>query len=232
MTIYTGTSGFSYKEWKGSFYPEKLPAGDMLAYYAQRLPAVEINNTFYRMPKQEILAGWAESVPETFRFVLKASRRITHMQRLKDTDENVAYLVEQASALGDKLGPLLFQLPPFLKADVERLQTFMTSLPTAVHAAMEFRNPSWFCEEVFDTLRAHNVALCLADTGAEDDAPWTVTADWGYLRLRQASYDNDALDSWAERIASAGWRDTFVFFKHEDEGAGPRMATAFGERFT
>lgn len=230
-TLYVGTSGFAYKEWKGSFYPPKLPNAEMLSYYAERLPAVEINNTFYRMPRREMLSGWADRVPEGFRFVLKASRRITHMQRLKDAGENVQFLLSQAAVLGDRLGPLLFQLPPFLKKDVERLAAFLPLIPKNRRAAFEFRNVTWFEDDVFALLREHNAALCFADTGGADDAPWTPTADWGYLRLRREAYGPNDLREYAQRIEREAWEDAFVFFKHEGEGAGPRLAVEFRQLF-
>ncbi len=223
MRILAGTSGFSYKEWKGEFYPEKLKNADMLEYYASKLPAVEINNTFYRMPKAEVIESWAEKVPEGFRFVLKASRRITHFKRLKGTEEETAYVVETARVLGSRLGALLFQLPPNFKKDLERLEVFLKILPRDVRAALEFRHDSWFDAEVFEVLRTHNRALCLADT--DEKSPEIVaTADWGYLRLRRADYSAKALRAWLETIGEQGWSECFVFFKHEDEAGGPRMA--------
>jgi uncharacterized protein YecE (DUF72 family) len=230
MTIRAGTSGFSYKEWKGSFYPEDLPAARMLEFYASRLPAVEINNTFYRMPKSSMLAAWNEAVPDDFRFFLKASRRITHFKRLKDTGEEVAYLVSQAGALGPKLGGILYQLPPNMKKDLDRLETFLAELPTAPRAAFEFRHASWFEEEVFAALRDENCALCVADPAPLEEALPVATADWGYLRLRREAYSPSELAGWREWIEAQGWSEAFVFFKHEDEGTGPRLAARFGPR--
>jgi uncharacterized protein YecE (DUF72 family) len=227
--LLAGTSGFSYKEWKGPFYPEDLAASDMLAYYAERLPAVEINNTFYRMPKREVLASWAESVPARFRFSIKASRRITHFKRLKECGEEVAYLASQLEALGERLGVVLFQLPPQLALDLDRLKAFLTVLPEGLPAAFEFRHASWFDNAVLDTLREHGAALCVADTEEGVDAPLAATADWGYVRLRRPDYDDSDLAGWAERLDGLGWSRAFVFFKHEDEGAGPRMAGRFLE---
>jgi uncharacterized protein YecE (DUF72 family) len=226
MKLSVGTSGFSYKEWKGSFYPEKIAAKEMLRYYGERLTAVEINNTFYRMPKASLLETWAEQVPENFRFSLKASRRITHFKRLKDAGEETEYLLRTAAVLGDRLGVILFQLPPHLKKDLPRLEAFLDLLPDDTRATFEFRHPTWLEEDVFERLRGHNCALCLADTD-ESDVAFVSTADWGYLRLRRSAYDESALVNWADRITSASWKDTFVFFKHEDEGAGPRLAEEF-----
>ena len=225
----TGTSGFSYKEWKGSFYPEKLPATRMLEYYSRRLGSVEINNTFYRMPRAEMLEKWASQVPDDFAFVLKANRRITHMKRLKDAGEPVEYLVRTATgALGDRLGPILFQLPPYLRADLGRLRDFLAVLPDGVRAAFEFRHDSWFTDEVYQALADRGAALVTADTG-DGDAPVVETAPFGYARLRRPGYGEEELRGWAAALARPSWTDVFVFFKHEDEGAGPRMAADFRE---
>ena len=235
VRLLAGASGFAYKPWKGPFYPADLPDAGMLAYYAERLPTVEINNTFYRLPKAEMLAGWAEQTPETFRFVLKASRRITHIQRLKEVGELVDYFLTTAGTLGERLGPLLFQLPPHMKKDLERLRIFLELVPQARRVALEFRNASWFEDDVYDLLRAHDTALCIAETGSEDGkdddedggsepAPLTATASWGYLRLRRDDYTDADLRSWAARIAAQPWSDAYVFFKHEDEGAAPKLA--------
>ncbi|MDE2795758.1 MAG: DUF72 domain-containing protein [Gemmatimonadota bacterium] len=225
--LWTGTSGFSYKEWKGSFYPDKLPANRMLEYYSRRLSSVEINNTFYRLPRAEMLERWASQVPEDFAFVLKASRRITHMKRLKDAGDPLDYLVRTAvGALGDRLGPILFQLPPYLRADVPRLRDFLAIVPDVVRAAFEFRHESWFSDDVYRALADHSAALVTADTG-EDEAPVVETASFGYARLRRPGYDEGELEAWAAALARPEWSDVFVFFKHEDEGAGPRMAAGF-----
>ena len=231
VRLLAGASGFAYKPWKGPFYPAGLPDAGMLAFYAARLPAVEINNTFYRLPKADVLAGWAEQTPESFRFVLKASRRITHIQRLKEVGELVDYLFQTAATLGDRLGPLLFQLPPHMKKDLDRLRVFLERVPKGRRVALEFRNASWFEDDVFELLRAHDAALCVAETGGEDDAdegsepvPLIATASWGYLRLRRDDYADADLRAWAERIAAQPWSDAYVFFKHEDEGAAPRLA--------
>ena len=231
MELWTGTSGYSYKEWKGSFYPEKLAAKDMLAHYAERLPSVEINSTFYRLPKVSVLESWAEQVPDRFRFVIKASRRITHLKRLNDVQDETEYLLSAVRALGDRLGAVLYQLPPNLRKDLPRLEAFLALLTDDTPAAFEFRHPSWYDDEILDCLREHDCALCLADTGDEDDAPFTSTASWGYLRLRRPDYSEAELEEWAQRINAQGWERAYVFFKHEDEGAGPRMATDFLARF-
>lgn len=226
MIFRVGTSGYSYKEWKGSFYPEKLPAAKMLAWYAERLSAVELNNTFYRMPKSSVLESWAGQVPEHFRFAIKASRRITHFQRLVECDEVVDFLLRGVAHLGERLGVILFQLPPNLKCDLERLDAFCELLPEGTRAAFEFRHPSWMDEAVFERLRARGFALVAVD-GEDAEAQLVRTAPLGYLRLRRPDYDAAALTDWALRIADQGWDEAFVFFKHEDEGAGPRMAAEF-----
>ena len=228
MTLHVGTSGYSYKEWKGSFYPEKIPAKDMLHYYSERLSTVEINNTFYRMPQQSMLENWKEQVPGSFRFSLKASQRITHFKRLKETDEETKYFLETATtALADQLGVILFQLPPNMKKDLERLETFLTLLPPITPAAFEFRHPTWFDDDVLELLRSQNRPLVVSDT---DDLPTThidKTADWGYLRLRRVNYSEENLVEWAARIRDQNWKETFLFFKHEDAGTGPRLAAQF-----
>jgi len=229
MQVLVGTSGYSYKEWKGTFYPEDLKAADMLRYYAERLTTVEINNTFYRMPKASVLENWAAQVGDSFVFVLKGSQRITHMKRLKDAGESVAYLFETAAVLGPKLGPVFFQLPPYLKKDTPRLRAFLDLLPADRSVAFEFRHESWFDEEVYEALRARGAALCAADTDESGDegAPVVPTGGFGYLRLRRATYSDADLAAWAERVRGQAWDRAFVFFKHEDAGKGPAMAARF-----
>jgi uncharacterized protein YecE (DUF72 family) len=229
VRLHIGTSGYSYKEWKGRFYPDDLPAARMLAFYAERFGAVEINNTFYRMPKKDVLVRWSEETPSDFQFALKAAQRITHRQRLKDAGDALAYLLDTAAVLGAKLGPLLFQLPPFLEKDVPRLREFLALLPGERRAAFEFRHASWHDDEVHDALHARGAALCVADTEADDPtgAPIVATADWGYLRLRRCAYDDAALASWRERIAAQPWAEAHVYFKHEDTGTGPDLAARF-----
>ncbi len=229
MRVLAGTSGFSYKEWKGSFYPEDLPAEDMLAYYSARLPAVEINNTFYRMPKPSMLEGWAAQVPAEFRFILKASQRITHRKRLKEAGDEVAYFFQTAATLGERLGPTLFQLPPNLKKDLPRLEAFLEVLPPKAPAAFEFRHASWFEDDVFAALRAKGAALCVAED-EELATPLVATAPWGYLRLRRQDYDDGAVAGWAEKVRAQPWSEAFVFFKHEDAGSGPKLAAEFLRR--
>jgi len=227
VRIRAGTSGYAYKEWKGSFYPEKTKAADMLPYYAQHFGAVEINNTFYRMPKKSVLETWASQVPEDFRFSIKASRRITHFKRLKETDEETGFLLSNVSVLGPRLGVVLFQLPPNLACDLPRLDAFLELLPEGLPAAFEFRHPSWQDESVHERLRARDFALVAVDDEEGDRPTLVETSRRGYLRLRRPDYDRAALASWALEIAQRRWQEVFVFFKHEDEGAGPRMAADF-----
>ena len=229
MHLFVGTSGYSYKEWKGSFYPAKLPQKDMLNYYAQRFSTVEINNTFYRMPKADVLESWATQVPDGFRFVLKARQTITHFRRLKDAQEPTDMLLSVAAALGQHQGPLLFQLPPNFKKDVPRLADFLELIGNRAQVAFEFRHESWFDDEVYDCLRAHACALCIADTDERPAADLVSTARWGYVRLRSEGYSDEQLSQWVERITARGWDEAYVFFKHEDAGIGPMLAARFLE---
>ncbi len=226
MEVRVGTSGWNYPEWKGSFYPETIKPAAMLPFYAGRFSTVEVNNTFYRMPTATVVEGWAAAVPPAFTFVLKAPQRITHFARLRDVDEPLRFFCDTARLLGARLGPLLFQLPPNFRADTGRLADVLARLPADVRAAFEFRHASWFTDEVYARLASRNAALCVVD--AEEGAtPAIATADWGYLRLRAAGYDDQALRGWVETIrrVGAGWRDAFVFFKHEEQGTGPALAS-------
>ncbi len=227
MNLFVGTSGYSYKEWKGNFYPEDLPAKEMLAYYAQRLPAVEINNTFYRLPQPGMVENWKEQVPQSFRFSIKATQRITHIKRLKNCAEETKFLMETAALLGERLGVVLFQLPPNSRKDTERLRDFLSCLPTNTRAAFEFRHESWFDDETFQLLKDKNCSLVVSDTDEKPLTAITPTADWGYLRLRRTSYPAEDLASWMQRVKDQKWKDAFVFFKHEDEGVGPKLAAEF-----
>lgn len=232
MRILAGTSGWSYKEWKGSFYPADLPADDMLRHYAGRLPTVEINNSFYRIPKEKVLLEWAGQVPPRFRFVLKASRRITHINRLTDEDGSLAYFLRTVNVLGDQLGPTLFQCPPTLRKDLARLHDFLALVPRTWRAALEFRHASWFVDEVYDALRGHDVALVAVDEDESEGAgaPLVPTASWGYLRLRRTAYGQADLQTWAGRIRAQPWSEAYAFLKHdEDKGTGPEAAIALQE---
>ena len=229
MKLWVGTSGYSYKPWLGKFYPEGLAAKEMLRFYATRLPAVEINNTFYRLPKDTVLQTWAGQVPAEFRFVLKAPQKITHVKRLKDTAGEMEYFFRVAATLGPKAGAFLFQLPPHLRKDVERLKAFLMLLPAGSAVAFEFRHPSWFDDEIFACLRERNCALCVADSDETATSHLIATATWGYLRLRRSDYESADLSSWKKRVLSQHWDRAYVFFKHEDEGIGPRLAEEFLE---
>ncbi len=231
MELYVGTSGYSYDEWKGSFYPEDLPAKRMLSYYAERLNAVEINNTFYRLPKESVLEGWGSQVGAGFRFSIKASRRITHFARLKpESLEPTEYMLTTLSVLGPLVGAILFQMPPNLPKDEERLVAFLDSLPANCPGAFEFRHASWNDAAVHHALRERDMALVCADTDeSTGDEPIVRTSSWGYLRLRRPDYRDADLARWAKRVGEEGWERAFVFFKHEDEGAGPKLAAKFRE---
>lgn len=227
MRVLVGTSGFSYKEWKGRFYPEKFPADQMLRFYASRFLTVEMNNTFYRTPSEKVLLDWAADVPDAFTFAIKAPRRITHDKRLKDTSEETAYFLKTVTVLGTRLGPTLFQLPPNMKKDLPRLHAFLELLPNRWRAAFEFRHASWYDDQVFTALRARDAALCVADIGEEGDAPFVATASWGYVKLRRVEYDEASLRKWSADIQAQPWSDAFVYFKHEDAATGPRLAADF-----
>jgi len=229
MKLHVGTSGYSYKEWKGNFYPEDLPAKEMLSYYSRRLPSVEINNTFYRLPQPSMIENWKEQVPARFRFSIKATQRITHIKRLKNVAEETSYLLQTSSLLGERLGVVLFQLPPNMKKDVERLKEFLDLLPEETLTAFEFRHESWFDDETLDLLRTKDCALVVSDTDEKPLSEIKSTARWGYLRLRRTSYDENDLAEWLKRVREQKWKDAFVFFKHEDEGVGPKLAAQFIE---
>ncbi|MGH7509516.1 MAG: DUF72 domain-containing protein [Gemmatimonadales bacterium] len=235
LNVLVGTSGWSYKEWKGSFYPPKLPADQMLGFYSGRFPTVEVNNTFYRMPTERVLAGWAEQVPAAFRFAVKASRRVTHNNRLTDQDGSLAYFLRAVTPLGERRGPTLFQLPPTFKKDLDRLGSFLSMLPKRWAAAIEFRHPSWFDNQVFDLLRSRDIALVAVDEdeGEGKGSPLVPTAQWGYLRLRRSQYEPAALRDWAARIRQQPWNEGYVFLKHEDGSpTGPAAAGQLQESLT
>jgi uncharacterized protein YecE (DUF72 family) len=222
--VFVGTSGYNYPEWRGTFYPEKFSTDKMLAYYAERFPTVEINYTFYRMPTEKLLTGWAAGTPESFSFTLKAPRRITHDSKLQRCEELLEVFCRTARTLGPKLGTLLFQLPPTLKQDVPVLRAFLKLLPEGTRAALEFRHASWFDTEVFDALRSRNIALCVADS-EKLHAPVEITADYAYFRLRDEGYQQADIERWAGTIrALQDVADAFVYFKHEEQGLGPEFA--------
>jgi uncharacterized protein YecE (DUF72 family) len=229
MKIYTGTSGYGYKEWKGIFYPEKIPPKEMLRFYAERLGAVEINNTFYHMPTADVLDSWAEQVPAGFIFALKAPQVITHFRRLRHVGEEARYLFGTLPVLGKKLGPVLFQFPESFHADQALLKAFIDLIPGAISVSFEFRNPSWLNDEILDLLRKKDCSLCNADTDENPAGEIISTASWGYLRLRRSDYTDADLSQWLSRILAQKWKTAFVFFKHEDEAMGPKLAMRFRE---
>jgi uncharacterized protein YecE (DUF72 family) len=229
--VLAGASGYSFKEWKGDFYPKDMKPDAMLPFYSERLPTVEINNTFYRMPKTSMLENWAQTTPEGFRFAIKASRRITHMGRLKIdvVADSVEYLYRNLAALGAKRGPVLFQLPPNLKKDLPRLEAFLAQLPEGHHAAFEFRNDTWFSDDVYAALKGAGAALCLSEREDNAPPPLVETAPWGYVRLRLENYSQADLQQWAERLAGTAWGETYVYFMHEPTApAYARTLMGFG----
>ena len=223
MQTRIGTSGYSYPAWKGAFYPKDLPARKMLEYYATQLSTVEINNTFYRMPSAKLVQSWADGVPDGFTFAIKAPQQITHRLRLKDAGEATAALLAAVELLAEKQGPILFQLPPFVKKDVPLLSAFLAEMPKRCRAAFEFRHESWFADDTYQALGAVDAALCIAD-GDKLSVPLQATAKWGYLRLRREDYVESDIRDWAKKISAQPWQEAFVYFKHEDEGKGPRLA--------
>jgi uncharacterized protein YecE (DUF72 family) len=224
VRAFTGTSGFSYDPWRGPFYPDDLPSDGMLAFYASKLDAVEINNTFYRMPKPDVVARWRSQVPDTFRFAVKASRRITHQAKLKDAGELLGYLGESLQQLEGTLGCTLFQLPNYVRKDVGLLGAFLDAVPIGLRPVFEFKHPSWQDDDAVALLRARGAGLCANDEECDGLPPLVVTSDFGYLRLRQEDYADDTLRALIANIRATPWQEVFVFFKHEDAGAGPRLA--------
>ena len=228
MRVHVGTSGYNFPEWKGSFYPPELKPAQWLEYYAQQLGTVEINYTFYRMPNAKTVAGWDAATPAGFTFVVKAPQRITHFARLRNVDEPLRVFLDTVRKLHAKLGPVLFQLPPNFKKDIGLVGDLLTQFPPDVRAACEFRHASWWSDDVYDLLRSTNAALCVAET-EEGTTPLEATADFGYVRLRSPGYGKKELQGWVERLRTlgTGWTDAFVFFKHEEQGVGPKLAAQF-----
>jgi uncharacterized protein YecE (DUF72 family) len=224
MNHWIGTSGFQYAEWKGNFYPEDLPASKMLPFYAERFSTTEINYTFHRIPSPKTIGNWEQLTPKNFRFALKAPQKITHFAKLRDCADTLEYFYKVISGLGERLGPVLFQLPPNFKKDTDVLSSFLRELPSA-RAAFEFRHESWFDDEIFEMLKKQNIALCMADT-EKLATPTVATADYGYLRLRREDYNKIDIERWARfvREQEAKWRNVFVYFKHEESGIGPKLA--------
>jgi uncharacterized protein YecE (DUF72 family) len=229
--IRVGTSGYNYPEWKGSFYPSDMPASKMFRFYAERFPTVEINYTFYRMPNEKIVTGWAAQAPDGFTYTLKAPRRITHIGKLRGTADSVRFFCEVAAKLGSKLGVLLFQLAPTFKKDLAIFDEFLATLPAGTRAAFEFRHPTWDADDVYERLRARNLSLCIADS-EKRETPVVITADYAYFRLRDEGYGEPDIARWADTIAERGRgvTDVFVYFKHEEEGKGPQFAKMLMEK--
>jgi uncharacterized protein YecE (DUF72 family) len=227
MKLYVGTSGYSYKEWKGNFYPENISASEMLSYYASHLPAVELNNTYYRMPQPNAVESWRAQVPKNFRFSVKAPQSITLYRRLKDAGWQTKQMLKTVSALEDRLGAVLFRLPADMQKDLARLESFLKELPADTPAAFEFRHATWFDEEVVQLLRRYNRVLVISDTDEMPTSDIVKTADWGYVRLRRVQYSAADLKAWAKQIKAQKWKTAYVFFKHDDEGTGPKLAAQF-----
>jgi len=225
MNVWIGTSGFQYPEWKGNFYPEDLPAAKMLPFYAERFSTTEINYTFHRIPAAKTIDNWSQQTPAHFKFALKAPQKITHFAKLRDCADTLDYFCQIVSGLGERLGPILFQLPPNFKKDAAILSSFLRELPSKFRGAFEIRHESWFDEEIFEMLKARNIALCIADTD-KLATPTVATADYGYLRLRREDYNKIDIERWANfvREQQNAWRDVFVYFKHEESGIGPKLA--------
>jgi len=228
VNLRAGTSGFAFKEWKGSFYPADLKDDGMLGFYAAKFPVVEINNTFYRLPRQDVLEHWASQVAAPFTFAIKASQRITHFARLKpEAQSALDFLLKNTTSLGERLGPILFQLPPNMKKDVPRLKAFLEMLPADRRYTIEFRHETWFDEETYDALRARDIPMCIIEQ-PDFASPVVSTASWGYVRLHRFDYDAPMHESWAKRIGDQGWSDAYVFFKHDEGvGSGPPAVDAF-----
>src|SRR5437899_2838299 len=224
MKLWVGTSGFQYAEWKGNFYPEDLPAAKMLPFYAERFSTTEINYTFHRIPAPKTIENWKTLTPENFQFALKAPQKITHWSKLRDCADTLEYFLKVTGGLGERLGPILFQLPPAFKKDADVLNSFLRELPD-MRAAFEFRHESWFDDEIFELLKSRNIALCIADTDTLN-TPKKITADYGYLRLRREDYKKADVESSAKFVGEqkSNWKDAFVYFKHEESGTGPKLA--------
>jgi uncharacterized protein YecE (DUF72 family) len=228
MRVLVGTSGYQYKAWRGHFYAATCKEREMLSAYAQLLPTVELNNTFFRMPKAERFGKLAAEVPDDFRFAIKAPKRITHVLRLRNADDALRQLFHGLEQLGDKLGCVLFQLPPSFRKDVPRLREFLTGVPLGPRVSFEFRHESWSDPEVLDVLRERGAALCVADM-FEPATQLEATADFGYLRLRRDAYSDEALHALRDRVDEQAWREVYVYFK--DEVDAPELARRLAALF-
>ena len=224
MELYVGTSGYSYKEWKGNFYPEDIKPDKMLNFYSGQFSTVEINNTFYRVPPKSVFETWKKQVPKDFRFSIKAPQKITHIKRLKDVEEDNKYFVDTIKSLGNKLGIILFQFPPYFKKNIELLQSFVEQIPGNITSAFEFRHESWFEEDLLSLLKEKKFAICLSETDKEPGIEIISTADKGYLRLRKSDYTKSEIKKWFSKIKKQNWETAFIFFKHEDGAKGPKFA--------
>jgi uncharacterized protein YecE (DUF72 family) len=230
MKSWIGTSGFQYAEWKGKFYPEDLPAAKMLPFYAEHFSTTEINYTFHRIPAPKTIDNWNKLTPPTFRFGLKAPQKITHWSKLRDCGDTIRYFCEVISGLDERLGPVLFQLPPTFKKDANVLDAFLRELPSTIRPAFEFRHESWFDDEILNLLRSNKAALCIADT-KDLATPKEPTTTWGYLRLRREDYTKADIERWAAfaREQKERWSDVYIYLKHEDAGIGPKLAKQIAE---
>jgi uncharacterized protein YecE (DUF72 family) len=229
MKLHIGTSGYGYKEWKGIFYPEKISPKEMLRFYGERLNAVEINYTFHHMPTERIIVPWGEQVPDDFLFVFKAPQIMTHVKRLKDVNEEADYFFRTVALMKGKLGAILFQFPPFFKANLPRMEAFLDLVPAGIRCAFEFRSDTWLEAGIADILASRGHTLCTADTDERPAGEISGAASWGYLRLRRPGYGEADLAHWAERLRKRQWQTAFVFFKHEEEAMGPKLALRFRE---
>jgi uncharacterized protein YecE (DUF72 family) len=225
MNIWIGTSGFQYPEWKGRFYPEKISTRLMLPYYAERFASTESNYSFRSIPSRKTIDAWAAATPESFRFSFKAPQKVTHFAKLRGCAETVAFFHGAIAPMGEKLGAVLFQLPPTFKKDAALLASFLGDVPPGMRSAFEFRHESWFDDEVFGCLRDHEAALCVAENETLA-TPAVATAGFGYLRLRREDYTPAQIKRWARWIEEqrTRWSDVFIYFKHEEHAVGPKFA--------
>lgn len=225
MNLWIGTSGFQYAEWKGTFYPEDLSTAKMLPYYAERFATTEINYSFHRIPSAKTIENWFKATPERFKFSLKAPQKVTHFAKLRNCGDTMRFFHQVVCDLEKKLGCILFQLPPSLKKDAALLEVFLNDVPMGMRAAFEFRDASWFSDDIYDLLKAKNLAMCIADS-EKLATPNISTADYGYLRLRREDYQDTDITRWADaiRMRTSEWSDAFVYFKHEESGIGPKFA--------
>jgi uncharacterized protein YecE (DUF72 family) len=227
--IRVGTSGYSYREWKPAFYPQELATDQMFAYYAKKFPAVEINGSFYRPPSEKMVADWSAQSPDSFQLSFKAPQLITHIKRLRGVEKPLAQFVSTVSKLKQRLGAVLFQLPPNFKADFSLLRDFLDGLPK-VNCAFEFRHASWFSGQTLQLLAERNISLCHNDADVED-CPFEVTAPWGYVRLRRVTYSPAELKKWSKRISNEKWKECLVYFKHEETASAPELAKRLAALF-